>query len=137
MDLREIAQVEITSEDNDYPIESALVPPMGQGWRASQPGPQLVRLMFDGPLKLSRVRLLFYEDNQERTQEFVLRWSADGGQSYREIVRQQYNFSPPATTRELEEYTLKLEGVTALELSIIPDISGGDARAKLGELRLA
>ena len=45
--------------------------------------------------KLHGSRPVFQEDEQERTQEFVLRWSPDGGQSYREIVRQQYNFSPP------------------------------------------
>jgi hypothetical protein len=83
------------------------------------------------------MRLLFQEDKQERTQQFVLRWSSDGGQSYREIVRQQYNFSPPGTTSECEDYTVDLDGVTALELSIVPDISRGPARASLAQLRLA
>jgi hypothetical protein len=137
LDLGQLAQVEITSEDNDYPIESALIPGAGRGWQASEPGSQVIRLLFDAPLILSRARLVFYEDDQERTQEFVLRWSADGGQTYREIVRQQYNFSPPATTQEVENYSLALEGVTAIELKIVPDISGGDSRAKLAELRLA
>jgi hypothetical protein len=81
--------------------------------------------------------LLFQENERERTQQFVLRWSADAGQSYREIVRQQYNFSPPDTISESEDYTVALAGVTALELSIIPDISGGTARASLAQLRLA
>ena len=80
---------------------------------------------------------MFHEGEQERTQEFVLRWSSDGGLSYREIVRQQYNFSPPDTTREVEDYTVSLDRVTALELSIVPDISGGDARASLARLQLA
>ena len=80
---------------------------------------------------------MFHEGEQERTQEFVLRWSPDGGQSYREIVRQQYNFSPPGATREVEDYEINLEGVTALELEIVPDISGGPASASLVQLRLA
>ena len=93
--------------------------------------------MFDEPLQLRRVHVVFQEDERERTQEFVLRWSPDGGQTYREIVRQQYNFSPPGSTREIEDYAVHLEGVTALELKIVPDISGGSARASLAQLRLA
>jgi hypothetical protein len=137
MDLERLAQVEITSEDVDHPIESALIPGRGSGWRAAQPGEQTIRLLFDEPLRLQRLRLVFQEDEQERTQEFVLRWSPDGGQSYREIVRQQYNFSPPEATREVEDYDIDLDGVTALELRIVPDISGGGAQASLAQLRVA
>ncbi len=132
-----MVQVEITSEDAGYPIESALIPGIGSGWRAAQPGEQTLRLLFDEPLRLNRIHLAFHEDKQERTQEFVLRWSADGGQSYREILRQQYNFSPPDAAPEVEDYNLDLDGVTALELKIVPDISGGGALASLAQLRLA
>jgi len=137
MDLEHLAQVEITSEDVDHPIESALLPGTGSGWRAAQPGEQTIRLRFNEPLRLKRIHLVFQEDEQERTQEFVLRWSPDGGQSYREIVRQQYNFSPPEAAPEVEDYDVDLDGVTALELSIVPDISGGSTRASLAQLRLA
>lgn len=137
LDLERLAQVEITSEDADYPIESALIPGAGPGWRAAQPGEQTIRLLFDEPLRLQRVRLRFREGERERTQEFVLRWSADGGQSYREIVRQQYNFSPPEAVREAEDYDVDLDGVTALELRIVPNIGGGSTRASLTELRVA
>ncbi len=137
LNLERLAQVEITSEAAGYPIEAALIPGAGSGWRAAQPGEQTIRLLFDEPLRLKLIRLAFSEDEQERTQEFVLGWSPDGGLSYREIVRQQYNFSPPDAGREVEDYKLDLDGVTALELKIIPDISGGDARASLAQLRLA
>jgi hypothetical protein len=137
MDLERLAQVEITSEDVDYPIESALIPGTGSGWRAAQPGEQTIRLRFDEPLRLRRIHLVFQEDEQERTQEFVLRWSPDGGQSYRDLVRQQYNFSPPGAAREVEDYDICLDGVTALELRIVPDISGGSACASLAQLRVA
>ena len=137
LDLEHLAQVEITSEDIDHPIESALIQGMGSGWRAAQPGEQTIRLRFDEPLRLKRIRLLFQEDEQERTQEFVLRWSSDGGQSYREIVRQQYNFSAPEAAREVEDYEVDLDGVMALELKIVPDISRGRARASLAELNVA
>ena len=137
MDIEHLAQVEITSEDVDHPIESALIPGTSSGWRAAQPGEQTIRLRFDEPLRLKRIHLVFQEDEQERTQEFVLRWSPDGGQSYREILRQQYNFSPPEAAREVEDYDVDLDGVTALELKIVPDISGGSARASLAQLRVA
>ncbi len=137
LNLERLAKVEITSEDADYPIESALIPGAGPGWRAAQPGEQTIRLLFDEPLRIHRLRLLFPESELQRTQEFVLRWSPDGGQSYREIVRQQYNFSPPGVAREVENYDVDLDGVTALELRIVPDISGGSARASLTQLRVA
>ena len=137
MDLERLAEVEITSEEAGYSIESALIPRTGSGWRAAQPGEQTIRLRFDEPLRIKRIRLVFHEDKQERTQEFVLRWSPDGGQSYREILRQQYNFSPPEAAREFEDYDVDLDGVTALELKIVPDISGGGAPASLAQLRVA
>jgi hypothetical protein len=137
MDLERLAEVEITSEDDDYPIESALIPGTGLGWRAAQPGEQTIRLLFDEPLRFKRIHLVFHEEEQERTQEFVIRWSPDGGKSYREILRQQYNFSSPGAADEVEDYDVDLEGVTALELKIVPDISGGRARASLAQLRLA
>jgi hypothetical protein len=67
----------------------------------------------------------------------VLRWSPDGGRSYREIVRQQYTFRPPGTTCETERYAVDLAGVTVLELRLIPDSAGGAALASLGRLQVA
>ncbi|HEY7317378.1 MAG TPA: hypothetical protein VIE89_07365 [Candidatus Binatia bacterium] len=136
LNLEHLAQVEVSSEDAAHPIESALMPSAGPGWRAGQPGQQTVRLLFDEPQKVARIRLLFQEDEQQRTQQFVLRWSSDGGQSYRELVRQQYNFSPPGSTTECEDYTVDLDNVTMLELIIIPDISGVPVCASLAQLRL-
>ena len=135
LDLEQLARVEVTSEDAGRPIESALVE--GQGWRAADPGEQTIRLLFDRPLSLRRISLLYREDEQERSQEFVLRWSPDGGRTFREILRQQYHFSPPGTVAENEDYRVDLDGVTALELSIVPSVSGGSARASLMRLRLA
>ena len=137
VNVETLAQVEVTSEDGAHPIESGLLPGTESGWLAAQPGPQSVRLLFDQPQRIKRLHLEFHEDELARTQQFVLRWSSDGGQSYREIVRQQFNFSPPGTTSEFEDFTVDLDGVTTLELSIIPDISGGPARASLARLRLA
>jgi hypothetical protein len=136
LNVEQLAQVEVSSEDAAHPIESALIPGAEPGWRAGQPGQQTVRLLFDAPQMVRHIRLLFQEDKQERTQQFVLRWSSDGGQSYREIVRQQYSFSPPGSTSESEDYDVKLDRVTALELTIVPDISGAPVCASLAQLRL-
>ena len=95
LDLDSAAMVEVTSEEKDYPVESALVSGEMRGWRAADSGTQTIRLIFDQPQNLTRIALVFEESETERTQEFVLRWSPDGGRSFREIVRQQWNFSPP------------------------------------------
>ncbi len=137
LDLDHLAQVELTSEDAEHPIESALIMDTGLGWRSQHPGKQTIRLLFDKPHKISRIQLLFEENELERTQEFVLSWSTDNGATQHEIVRQQYNFSLPDNTRELEDYTVELNGLTMLELSITPNISGGETRASLAQLRIA
>lgn len=108
-----------------------------QGWRAAEPGAQTIRLLFDEPQELKRISLVFEENEMTRTQEFILRASTSHGRPFREIVRQQWNFSPPTSTREIEEYRVELSDVTALEHKIVPDISGGTARASLKSLRLA
>jgi len=137
LDLERLADVEVTSEAADFPVEAALLTGKGTGWRAEQPGPQLIRLIFDKPQKLKEIVLAFTENEIERTQEFSLRWSADGGRTFREIVRQQWNFNPNGAPREIEEFRLELSGVTILELEIVPDISGSNALASLDQLRLA
>ena len=108
-----------------------------RGWRAAQPGSQTIRLIFDQPQTLKHISLVFEENETARTQEFVLRWSKDEGSSVREIVRQQWNFSPPNSVREVEEYQVELSDVTVIELVVVPDISRGSARASLMNLRLS
>ena len=136
LNVEGLTEVEITSEDAAHPIESALLPGGGLGWRAGGPGKQTIRLLFAHPQQLRRIRLNFVESVAERTQEYVLRWSSDGGQSFREIVRQQWNFSPQGATSATEDHNVELSGVTVLELSITPDISGRSAFASLAQLRI-
>ena len=137
LDLDRLATVEVTSEDPAYPIEAALLPGRSGGWRAGASGPQTIRLLFDEPQRLRRIYVEFVETEVERTQEFALRWSADGGQSFREIVRQQWNFSPTGSTREVEDFQVDLAGVTAIECDIKPSNQGSGAVASLSQLRLA
>jgi len=137
LNVERLADVEVTSEDPRYPIEAALVPGRGSGWRAAEPGRQTMRLLFTSPQRLRRIWLVFAESTIERTQEYVLRWSSGGGQSFHEIVRQQWNFSPQGATRETEDHRVELSDVGILELSIIPDTSGNLAFASLVQLRIA
>lgn len=137
LDLERLARVELTSEDPEHPVESALVPGVGTGWRAAGPGRQTIRLVFDEPQRVRRVLLVFEENARERTQEFSLSWTSANGVTDRPLVRQQYTFSPGGATREVEDYGFDLEDVTALDLEIVPDVGGGDTRASLVSLRVA
>lgn len=137
LDLDSLVEVELTSEDSASPIESALLPGEGPGWRAAGPGPQTIRLQFDPPQDLHRILLEFAETTTERTQEYVIRWSADGGREFRDVVRQQWNFSPGGSTHQVEDHRVELPGVDVLELEITPDLGGGRAPASLERLRLA
>ncbi len=135
LDLEELAEVEITSEDPAHPIESALIPGRTSAWRAERSGEQTIRLLFPKLQAIRRILLEFEETQVARTQEFVLRWSSDG-ESYHEIVRQQWNFSPKGATSEKEDIQVELPAVSALELVIVPDTGGGFAVASLEHLRL-
>jgi hypothetical protein len=137
LELESLAQVEVSSEEAQHPIEAALVPGAALGWRAAAPGQQIVRLLFDQPQNLRMIHLVFDEHEQERLQEYTLRWSSGGGGPYREIVRQQYTFSPPTTTREVEDFQVDLDSCAELELIIVPDIGGSTAHASIAEFRLA
>jgi uncharacterized protein (DUF736 family) len=135
--LHEIATVEVTSEDPQFPIDSALGSNREAGWRASQSGEQLIRIIFDQPTSVRRIQLHFLEPELERTQEFTLRWSSADGGTTKEIVRQQWNFSPAGSTSEVEDYQVSLEDASVLELAINPDLSRHEASATLAMWRLA
>ena len=135
LDLDKAASVEVSSEDEKY--ESALLGDEKRGWRAAGPGSQTIRLIFDSPQRLRRIFLAFEDSEVLRTQEFVLRWSPHVGQPFREIVRQQWNFSSPGGVREIEDYAVDLFDVGVLELIIVPDKGDGEALASLVKMRLA
>src|SRR6516164_10455416 len=117
LDLEQAARVEVTSEAEGYPVEGALLKHMQGGWRASGPGIQTIRLLFDQPQTIRIIRLVFKEKEFARTQEFVLRWLPQGAQAWKDVVRQQWTFSPPVTETECEEYKLDLPSAAGLELS--------------------
>ena len=137
LDLSKLATVELTSEDPNFPIECALVPGRGSGWRAAQKGTQIVRTVFDRPRSLHRIRLEFSEIAIERTQEFSLEWSAKPDGPFTEIVRQQWTFSPRGSTSEVEDYKVNLDSVSILQLTLKPDLTSSNAVASLAVWRIA
>ena len=139
LDLDSTAHGRITSENPAFPIENAFgtSPERNElGWRAASPGPQTITLSFDAPQRIRRIFLHFMERETERAHEFVLRYSS-ASETDREIVRQQWTFSPTGSTQEIEDYEVELESVTKLELVIDPDRGRGHSLATLNALRLA
>ena len=138
-DLERIARVEISSEDEQFPIEHALGKKVTTGWKAATTGPQLIRLHFDEPLNIKRLQLHFVDKAAERSQEFAV--YAGSGAELKEVVRQQWSFSPNGSTEEVEDYTVNLSGITTLEVRIDPDRSHdpklSKAYASLQSLKLA
>jgi hypothetical protein len=140
LDLPAIATALLTSESADHPIENIFDDRRGPGatrWIAETPGEQTLTLAFDKPQHLHRVELEVEELNETRTQELELLVSQDGGASYRHILRQEFNFSPPNTTFEREVWTVNATGVTHVRLRIMPDKGGRPCLATLTSLVLA
>jgi len=137
LDLNELAHVDLTSEDPAHPIETALAAgSSAAGWRAASLGPQTIRIHFDKPQTVRLIHLRFVELEQERAQEFLLS-SVRSGEPKREIVRQQWTFSPHGSSEQVENYLVNLADVVTLELVIDPDRGLNRTPATLAELRIA
>jgi hypothetical protein len=130
-----IAGIAVTSEADDAPVENVLYPDRETGWRASEPGLQIIRITFAAPTNIRHIQVAFRESQFARTQEFMLRCTVAGGER-REVTRQQWTFSPQGSTEEVEDYRVTLDDVVVLELAIIPDISNGGMHASLLRLRI-
>ena len=131
LDLQEIARVELSSEEAQHPFEHALQGTQ-DGWRAAQPGPQVIRLHFDRPQMI----LQFREVQRERSQEFAL-FATSTGHPRKNLLRQQWTFSPGGSSIEVEDYQLDLPAVTALELEIDPGRHDKSAVASLQAIAIA
>jgi hypothetical protein len=139
IDIVACATVLVTSEDPAHPIDHAfdrVRGPQSSRWVAGAPGDQTLLLAFDTPQTLHTICLEVEEQDVPRTQELSLAISRDGEQTYRELLRQEYTFSPPGTTWEREEWQVTAEGVTHLRLVIRPDKGGTPCRATLTTLAL-
>jgi hypothetical protein len=136
LNLEELASAEITSEDPLYPFENALHGAGRSGWRAGAPGPQVIRLTFDKPQSIRRIRLEFRENGPERVQEFAL-YAITTNQPRREVLRQQWSFSPEGSTQEVEDHPVELADVNGIELEIDPGRHDKQKVASLQSIALA
>ena len=136
-EIAAIAAVGVTSEAAEAPIDHVFDQhggPGGSRWVAARPGEQRLILAFDTPQTLRTISLEVEEPEVSRTQVLHVSVSSDGGQTYQELRRQEYTFSPPGTTFEREEWAVTVEAVTHLQLVIKPDKGGQPCRATLTSL---
>jgi hypothetical protein len=135
LDIENTATAELSSEDPRHPFERALRPESANGWRASDPGPQLIRLRFDSPQSIRRIHLQFREEEVNRSQEIAL-FATSKTSPRKELVRQQWVFSPQGSNTEVEDYFFNLEGVVALELEIDPGRQNKQVFASLQSIQI-
>jgi hypothetical protein len=138
--IADVATVQVTSEEADHPIDNAFDHNRGPGgsrWIADGPGEQTVILLFDSPQTIRKIGVEVEELALSRTQELSVSVSSDGGRTYRELLRQEFTFSPPGTSFEREFWSTSAEAVTHLRLEIKPDKGGRVGRATLTSLTLA
>jgi hypothetical protein len=136
-DIAAIATVWVTSEAANAPIDQVFDQRRGPGgsrWVADVPGEQRLILAFDTPQTIRTISLEVEELAVSRTQVLHVSVSSDGGQTYQELRRQEYTFSPPGTTFEREEWAVTVEAVSHLQLVITPDKGGQPCRATLTSL---
>ncbi len=138
-DIASIATVLVTSELPDHPVDHLFDARDGRGgtrWVAAADGEQAVIVAFDTPQAIREVSLEVEELDTSRTQALVLSLSRDGGRTYREVLRQEFTFSPPGTTFERESWTVPAEGVTHVRVVIQPDKGNAPRRATLTSLTI-
>lgn len=137
--IADLATVLVTSEASDFPVENAFDDRRGPGgsrWVAAEPGEQTLTVAFDAPQTVQRVTLEIEEREISRTQELQLSVSEDGGRTYREILRQEYTFSPSGSTFEREEWSVSVRKVTHVQVRIKPDKGNRPCLATLTTLAL-
>jgi hypothetical protein len=135
LDLTSGAEVLITSESEDHPIDNIVDGTSGPGssqWVAGTKGPQTIVFRFDEPHRIRGIIFEIEENEVSRTQELTLEAASSGEEnSFKEVLRQEYNFNPSTSTFEREELRFDLPDTISIRMSIKPDKGNPDHRAKL------
>src|SRR5436190_12919551 len=136
IDIAGCASIAYSSEDPAHPLENLFDGRFGPGatrWMSACPDTiEHIVLEFDQPQTISRLVYEVEEAIRERTQEIRVEVSEDGGRTYRQILVQEYTFSPRGAMYQREEQRLNLQGVTHLRLTTVPNKNGsGTAALKL------
>jgi hypothetical protein len=139
IDIAGGATIAYSFEDPAHPVEHMLDGRGGPGatrWVSARPDTtEHIVIEFDRPQTISRLVYEVEETMRERTQEVRVEVSEDGGPSYRQILVQEYNFSPGGATYQREEQRFNLQKITHLRLTVVPNKSGSGT-ATLTALRL-
>ena len=139
IDIAGGATIAYSSEDLAKPVEHLLDGHSGPGatrWISARPDTiQHIVVEFDRPEAVSRLVYEVEETMRERTQEVHVEVSEDGARSYRQILVQEYNFSPAGATYQREEQRFNLGKITHLRLTIVPN-KNGSGTATLTALRV-
>jgi hypothetical protein len=139
IDIAGGATVAYSSEDPAHPVEHLLDGNSGPGatrWISARPDTiEHLVVEFDQPQAISRLVYEVEEAERERTQEVRVEVSEDGGRTYRQILVQEYTFSPGGATYQREEQRFNLLPVSHLRLTIVPN-KNGSGTATLTTLRL-
>jgi hypothetical protein len=139
IDIASRATLAYSSEDPDHPLEHLIDRHFGRGatrWASGrQDATERIVLEFDHSQPISRLVYEVEECRRERTQEVRVEISTDQGRTYRQVLVQEYTFSPEGATFQHEELRLDLPAITHLSLTIVPN-KGGSGVATLTSLRL-
>jgi hypothetical protein len=139
IDIAGCATIAYSSEHSAHPVEHMVDGGSGPGatrWISARPDTvERIVVEFDQPQPISRLVYEVEEAMRERTQEVRVEVSEDGGQTYRQILVQEYTFSPRGATYQREEQRFNLRQVTHLRLTIVPN-KNGSGTATLTALRL-
>ncbi len=137
IDIIDEAEVLASSEAERFPLDNIVDGSCGPGssqWVAGTTGPQTLVFKFDAPQHITGINYEIEENETVRTQEVLFEVSSDSGAHFREILRQEYNFSPDGSTFQREALTFDLPGTTQLRIVIKPDKGNRECRAKLNSI---
>jgi hypothetical protein len=125
IDIAGCATIAYSSEKPAHPVDHLLDGRSGPGgtrWISARPDViEQIIMEFDQPQAISRLVYEVEEAVRERTQEVRVEVSEDGGRTYRQILVQEYTFSPGGAMYQREEQRLNLLSASHLRLTIVPN----------------
>lgn len=139
VDVASLASFRFSSEDPNHPLDHLIDGCCGRGgtrWAGAQADTtECIELEFDPAQEISRLIYEVEESRVERTQQVRVEISTDRGRIYRQVLAQDFNFSPHGATFQREEIGLDAGPVTHVKLTIVPS-KGGSGVATLTSLQL-
>ena len=119
------ATIAYSSEHPAHPVEHMLDGCSGPGatrWVSARPDTvEHIVIEFDRPQAISRLAYEVEEEMRERTQQGRAVVSEDSGRTYRQILAQDYTFSPRGATYPREEQSFTRVQATHLRFTIVPN----------------